>query len=800
MCWEELERAIQSDTGNKKSSFIHQWRSRRELDLNNYKRLPSHRQVSRLFKTIQNSSVDYKWAAVDLVVECLSGSNQASEFEYARIGIWRELMNLSIWENPTLFEPRIFRTLLDLSTSCDTPDAWKSIALILGIATRHKDRSIPILASHLQMGYRCSLSRKLDKSSDFQFAMYMVKLLVLIFPKIPMTPVEPDQETGPQFWDDSRRNKAFFNDPRYPNNTGDEKHTLTEFVQKWFGPFATVGAVKSFRFTSLANPSQLKVCKNVDYLQYTRDLLYFWQDDGDVVEFEVKNFDSSVTPTGIFRLKLKDYTGISYFPYGQKSTKSWTSAALFVLELVDETFAIKATKSCRKCKVSEASSFISLNVNTSSSGQTSESQSFASAPQSLAMKESAGALGSLANTEPPKTGLITNSQKHQVASAVELPSPVSKLKTKPLKLTFPKFKIKKGSQNHAAPIEEDEWDFDASSRSIHGEKIFMSPPPVGNNGKMNRDVNAYPNEEQSPLVLAQNRKQARANKKLQDQTKSKHDTENPTSKLSKCVSLEGDWPSTKRSSLNQQVSSTKKQEAMAAKSITKLDILQLDRIFGDMENNASCPNLKRLKGPVKILEEAVHEIETGDETRASGKKRKPAKPIRECPVGEKKRRVEKRADEYETRSPKELPWQSKECAAVTIRGELKGAEKVGTAAAESTNLESTTLATPIKSAQPSLGAMELLGHSFTHQLQEQIFSSITQFSSELSRKMMIINEELSHKICLELSQKYQKMFDQLKDSFHQDISQMSQFVGDIKDLLHLPEDELARRIRSKKFK
>lgn len=59
---------------------------------------------------------------------------------------------------------------------------------------------------------------------------------------------------------------------------------------------------------------------------------------------------------------------------------------------------------------------------------------------------------------------------------------------------------------------------------------------------------------------------------------------------------------------------------------------------------------------------------------------------------------------------------------------------------------------------------------------------------------------MNKKIVQELSIKYQKMFEELQINFQNDVAQMSQFVGDIKDLLHLPEEKLVEVIRNKEFR
>lgn len=110
-------------------------------------------------------------------------------------------------------------------------------------------------------------------------------------------------------------------------------------------------------------------------------------------------------------------------------------------------------------------------------------------------------------------------------------------------------------------------------------------------------------------------------------------------------------------------------------------------------------------------------------------------------------------------------------------------------------MESTTvvgLFSPQESSAPGQ-------NSFTNKLQEQIYSSINHFSNELVRKISIINQELNTKILKELSEKYQKLFSELQDSFQNDTNEMLKFMGEIKDMINLPEDQLIHAIRTRKF-
>lgn len=90
-------------------------------------------------------------------------------------------------------------------------------------------------------------------------------------------------------------------------------------------------------------------------------------------------------------------------------------------------------------------------------------------------------------------------------------------------------------------------------------------------------------------------------------------------------------------------------------------------------------------------------------------------------------------------------------------------------------------------------------NSFTNKLQEQIYMSINHFSNELVRKISIINQELNTRILRELSEKYQKLFSELQDSFQNDTNEMLKFMGEIKGMINLPEEQLIHAIRTRKF-
>lgn len=89
--------------------------------------------------------------------------------------------------------------------------------------------------------------------------------------------------------------------------------------------------------------------------------------------------------------------------------------------------------------------------------------------------------------------------------------------------------------------------------------------------------------------------------------------------------------------------------------------------------------------------------------------------------------------------------------------------------------------------------------SLADQLQQQIANSISTFSLNLTRKLEIINEEVNNKIITELSQKYNKLVNELRKTFQNDTEEIISFVNDIQSMLNVPEDQLIRLIRAKSF-
>ncbi|KAH3682966.1 hypothetical protein WICPIJ_006053 [Wickerhamomyces pijperi] len=100
---------------------------------------------------------------------------------------------------------------------------------------------------------------------------------------------------------------------------------------------------------------------------------------------------------------------------------------------------------------------------------------------------------------------------------------------------------------------------------------------------------------------------------------------------------------------------------------------------------------------------------------------------------------------------------------------------------------------------PALPTNSILSEAYTNQLQNQIFESITNFSNDLISKIKVINAEINKKIVNDLTNKYEYLFKELNVNFNNDVKEMVELIDDVKDLLHLDEDQIRKYIQAKKF-
>ncbi|SCU87373.1 LAME_0D09846g1_1 [Lachancea meyersii CBS 8951] len=688
------------------------------------------------------------------------------------------------------FDSHIFDTLLRIAVNNGGCDAWKAIALLLRIVALHKARCTPVLVSLVQAKFRSSLARVLDQTQDFQLAIYLVKMLSFLAPngETPSTRVRGNSII--HLWEDSRKNKAFFEDSDFIA-LGTSKHPLfCDFVIKKIGPLSNFGIARAVSYTTRSTSGK----SDIKCVQYTCDVIYVWTATEELFEFNLQYFEISATATGVLKLKLLSSPASAISVLDPALDHPWAAATAIFIEFDDARFSQNLLKNCRRQKVSECTSFISVQFNSSSQGEVGESQSFEPLALPTPERESSDALvlpRKKAATPKP------SGPPNVVRETAVVP--------KPLKLVFPRGKIQKAKNKPNNHTVEDEWDFKHSSVGNQAKSALGSPDThvaadwrEAVNGREGSDP------EQSPLVMAQKRKQARMNRKNKEALAIAATQQAGITSLGLfkqlCDEIETEKP--KGASKSVVVKEHHLHKAKPSAGISEREILQLDSIFNSLGPSAHCKTKKQtanaLDAQVKAKEH-TKELQKSLPDKKGGKRKAEDLPI---------------ANTRATRSKKEIREPLKSAAGnevdVVVQKPIATAMdppsvgKIYTSAAtaasaavaaESTNLDATTLTTPFAGLDAGAKTNNLLGSSLTHQLQDQIFSSIHQFADEFTRKMKIINDDFNRKISSELSQKYQLLFAQLQDSFQRDVAQMSEYLQGIKGMLHLPEDQLVDAIR-----
>ncbi|CUS21695.1 LAQU0S03e08548g1_1 [Lachancea quebecensis] len=726
-----------------------------------------------LLKANNDNLEPFKWQLADITVQVVLAPN-TEDFESENRGyMWSVLMRQKCWSTGD-FDSHFLKTLIDFGLDFDEPHSWKCIALLLEIAADEPKRCKPVLASMLQVKYRKALRDALENTRDFQLASTLIRLLGFLFPrKTPPVPVH--SQYGLQIWDEPYKNESFFNDPSYPSKNG----SSLEFVLKKMGPFPHFGHLKSFSFVTGSPNGETKAIKSASFVQCTDSMLYIWTTGLQLVEFQLKHLEvTKCAVKGGLRLRLLNLRSTMYFPVQSVFSTMSSKASSLIIVFEDVSLAETCLRSMRRHKISEVESFIAFPSN-SSITETSDSAS----PKNLENPT---------YTPPPNKTACSLSNSSSSEDNKNAPN----------------------SNELVLQLKSDEWGFDspidtdksANSHSVHGE------------ANSSRTSGEEPNaDEHSPLVLMQKRKQARAGRQITGVVPPKlammASSENKA-KEGAPLNLDvekSDNATTSVTAVGSRIQKQRLPKPKLAGSIKQQDLLRLESIF-----NSAGPktNFRRPKDMHSVPRNTKHEKTPHMDHKLPVDPQKLHKRRAEDtevnPANTK--RVAHAAEEDASEEASEACNISAKAALASTKAESRSLLRVPATKAkpllhreltkappspEITNFESTTIGTP-SGILPGKG-LDYGDNSFTNKLQEQIFKSVTCFSEELVKRIEIVNEELNNKVFQELSEKYQRMFDQLQASFQSDVSNMSRFVGEIKDLLHLPEDQLIKAIRKKKF-
>ncbi|AQZ16387.1 RED1 (YLR263W) [Zygosaccharomyces parabailii] len=706
--------------------------------------------------------------------------------------------------------------LLEQGLLVNSRDAWKCLALLLEIiydAPRSKKTVIEMLREKfaLKVGFL------LDHLTDFQQGNYLVELLSNCFPRKHIE--KPGAVLPPLLWDQRQeKNEAFFGSLDYPFRGKHADMQVTAFVLKMFGAqLENVVQVENISYGSSNEnvdsgkrfrPLKQDMERGFCYIQAIHDGIYLYDGESLFLQLDRRHVRIVKTMKGCIRMKIATSSCI------RSPNKMWanlfTKAKWFHFQLESIAACERVFQSITSYrKVSEVSTFLALNHIDEGLPQDAE-------PTKLPDQDAA------CKPQGAKNHLET-------------------------------------PENSDAKIQTDEWDINLSSEfqgttilredAGHAWKGQLTPKNIDKKSPSLAAGSPKHNEE-SPLVLAQKRRRIRETNRtlelLRKELAQEDDCDasaiaetgkpnlerSPSLMITKSGNI-ADKRTGEQEKVAGQNGCVKTANEKGAKSIGRRDINVLDTIFSTPNSHKRVKRQRELKNYKPLVEVPSQEgpkVQTRNQRRKHRQQQQKAlaksayhvvqepenfegdKRKHQLNVGEERKLTIQKNEGRDIKpllneSLKKLP--STEHARreeVPFTKPLVSAESAAAppphVGANSPNensnssLDSTTIVDPLFNSIPN--GFET-SNAFTEKLQEQIFSSITVFSNELVRKMTIINKELNNKIVRELSEKYQNLFLELQKNFQSDTEEMFRFVGEIKEMLNLPEDKLVQTIRSRKF-
>ncbi|QLQ82175.1 hypothetical protein HG537_0G04300 [Torulaspora globosa] len=704
----------------------------------------------------------------------------------------------------------LFKYLLRNGLKVDDRDSWKYLGILIEICYG-VPKAKQAVTKLMRSTFAGEVGHLLDNIRDFQQANFIVELLSNCFPR------KSTHEVGvvmpPIIWSEDRQNDAFFNNSLYPFRGRHGDAQVINFLFDVFQPrMRDVMLVGNVTYHSSGVSGSEKLLRSGKgnwnskhfYLQANHDCIYLW--DGNGIFLEINRRFSKISMTGMRSIKiavvgkpLNCFRSTNETWLQQFSHTEW-----LLLEADDQSSYEQFCKTIGSVKkVSEVQTYLALNHTDEDHSDRTEC------------------------TVREEAQLPDYSSNHGPSSS---DSPLTERSSRPAK----KDQLVTPEQSDAR-ICSDEWDFKTSSEEQAANssemQITKRNTPSGGNELDNVDL---PDDDGSPLVLAQKRK------KIREATKTLENLKNdfalvsnpPSSKADDCKILQRS-PSllitkheTKKGVLKKPIEIDSKlatPNGNVTKSIAPKDINILDSIFRKPERSTrkkvkGQQTLKNYRPVIEVPSQNVPTVKTRSQKKKGkdtvvttpnpNKSKKQAKHNEagstDCKLSVDKPQsavaTKRSSEEFttESKSTKKRKPQANKVSNAQFDDSLTNVEKIDNPTFDNTDImDSTTILGNISCTTPLPVST---GNVFTDKLQEQIFNSISHFSNEMVRKMTIINNELNNTIVKELSGKYQKLFQQLQKSFQDDTEEMLQFVAEIKDMMKLPEKELISQIKSRRSK
>ncbi|CCH61995.1 hypothetical protein TBLA_0G00460 [Henningerozyma blattae CBS 6284] len=690
----------------------------------------------------------------------------------------------------------------------DNSVSWKCLALLSKILN-DLPGTRKTITNMIRGDWSKPFGDVLDTSKDFQQIFFTVYLLAVCFPR------KSENEVGiimpPEIYASSDKNIFIFNHVSYPLISSNSSKGIFNFIRDIFNyNFQSLSKIKSITYSFSHNPNKVQEFNAVDnlnrkqplYCQFIFNNLYIWFNENFPVEINRKYIELIKTLKGNIRITFKDdmKKGEEYINTINISLKNFfekTKWLEFQFETELNSKIIYDAFKNSVVKISQAETYLLL--------QTSQDD--------IKMSEIEESEEESETITASSEGISTN---HVSGNQLTVRSNTKYTGQKPMT----------PDNSSSKEVSNDIWDIsnpDSISNSIDKlpevDAASTSLLINGNKTQQNKVGSSLLTKpimvlDDSPTVDAQKRKKVRAFSKIDElpEIQQNEIPSNPViSKLPSKIAIDEQdkmhAPSLEItnciiSNTNNQVAKANKKVKQANSIIGNKEITLLDSIFGrgiNKKENSKTNNRKMKKktkpqkqqsldifNPIVDVPSQIETTNANNITNNTSSVSKEDIFIKEenC----KKHKAEEEIDMNQIPLIKKPHISNVDDASLKVSTNKKN-NIPKQLSHDDTSSNSTTLI-------GDSGLIKKPDNLFTNVLEQQIYNSVNHFTSNLTKKINLINEELNHKIASELSDKYQTLFAELQTKFQDDVNEMVKFTSNILNMLQLPEQELVAMIRS----
>ncbi|CAI4616949.1 BDN_1c_G0037060.mRNA.1.CDS.1 [Saccharomyces cerevisiae] len=743
--------------------------------------------------------------------------------------IWHFILKLRFSSEINIDEDsKVLNYLLETGIAMENPVSWKCLAVISSILSS-VPQSKKIITNLIETEHAKKIGQLFDNIQDLQQGNFLVEILSNCFKKSASN--SKKVEKIPQLWQSRSKNKFFFENEFYPFSSKNGSLQTCQFLCKNFmSTLSFTGILRQVSYSGSETLKNLRIFKKKDdensyFIQCIYNKIYLWLDEKAPLEFERKKIRITKNLKNKIQIKLRQPFHECVRTTADKTAPLFNKTRGFQLEFEDEKLGETFFHNVNNIpKISEVQNFLVLGyIEEEPENEGEEEEQTRRADEQKEDEEEE----SLDELSTPMVYPIKSSISHNHNEKVQLVTP-----------------------DRSVSIRSDEWDLKSNTEDEEGNVLTDLKISSTKETKRQTDYVHIDSEDQSPVVSAQMRKMRRESTKTLEILRQEFKDKDVQNKEDQSEQIQNPFVHTSSLVVGKYCLVNPKEkpnvdqtvvgitELKSNSSIKKRDINILDTIFGQPPSKKQKQfHKKEKKKQQKKLTNFKPIIDVPSQDKRNLRSNAPTKPksikvsklrTDKKVTGEKSspettaekvddQTVRSNDEQAVSRATKEKRFpdvnEGKEItnndAKVSLESKKNNETFVDSSVVEkhtppdkdcnNCNITDILESTTVIDLHSPHGLSAPGQNTFTNKLQEQIYSSINHFSNELVRKISIINQELNKKILKELSEKYQKLFAELQDNFQNDTNEMLKLMGEIKDMMNLPEDQLVHAIRTRKF-